>query len=82
MFKRASWTLVTVLIVVGMLLAACGPQATPAPTERPAEPTEPPAEEPTEVPEEEPEAGIDCMGAQEGDEITLLYQWSGVEEEN
>jgi alpha-glucoside transport system substrate-binding protein len=65
-----------------MLLAACGPQATPAPTEKPAEPTKPPAEEPTEVPEEEPEAGIDCMGAQEGDEITLLYQWSGVEEEN
>jgi alpha-glucoside transport system substrate-binding protein len=63
-----------------MLLVACGPQATPAPTEEPAEPTEPPAEEPTEVPEEEPEAGIDCMGAQAGDEVTLLYQWSGVEE--
>ncbi|MGD2178734.1 MAG: ABC transporter substrate-binding protein, partial [Anaerolineae bacterium] len=33
------------------------------------------------LPEEEPEAGIDCMGAAEGDEVTLLYQWSGVEEE-
>jgi alpha-glucoside transport system substrate-binding protein len=61
-----------------MLLAACGPPATPEPTE---EPTEPPVEEPTEVPEEEPEVEIDCMGAEEGDEVTLLYQWSGVEEE-
>jgi len=26
--------------------------------------------------------GIDCMGAKSGDEITMLYQWSGVEEEN
>jgi alpha-glucoside transport system substrate-binding protein len=24
---------------------------------------------------------IDCMGAQEGDEVTMFYQWSGVEEE-
>lgn len=34
--------------------------------------------------EEEPvaETGIDCMGAESGDEITMLYQWSGVEEEN
>jgi len=33
------------------------------------------------LPEEEAPAEIDCMGAQEGDKITLLYQWSGVEEE-
>jgi hypothetical protein len=25
---------------------------------------------------------IDCMGAQPGDELTMMYQWSGVEEEN
>ncbi|MGD2177221.1 MAG: hypothetical protein PVG71_05300, partial [Anaerolineae bacterium] len=81
MLKRASWILISVLVVMGMLLVACAPQPTPAPTEKPAEPTEPPAEEPTEVPEEEPEVGIDCMGAAEGDEVTLLYQWSGVEEE-
>src|SRR5574338_96289 len=24
--------------------------------------------------------GIDCMGAKSGDEISMLYQWSGVEE--
>ncbi len=28
------------------------------------------------------DSGIDCMGAQSGDEISMLYQWSGVEEEN
>ncbi len=32
--------------------------------------------------EEEEEAAIDCMGAQEGDTVSMLYQWSGVEEEN
>lgn len=25
---------------------------------------------------------VDCMGAQPGDEISMLYQWSGTEEEN
>jgi alpha-glucoside transport system substrate-binding protein len=39
----------------------------------------PQAEEPTG---EEADTSIDCMGAKEGDEITMLYQWSGVEEEN
>jgi len=58
------------------MLAACAP-STPAPTEVPA--TEPP-EAPTEAAPEAP--AIDCMGAQAGDEITMLYQWSGVEEEN
>jgi alpha-glucoside transport system substrate-binding protein len=53
------------------------------PTEEPMEePTEEPMEEPTEEPMEEPMAEIDCMGAQPGDEVSLLYQWSGVEEEN
>lgn len=27
-----------------------------------------------------PTGGIDCMGAKSGDEISMLYQWSGVEE--
>jgi alpha-glucoside transport system substrate-binding protein len=26
--------------------------------------------------------GIDCMGAKSGDEVSMLYQWSGVEETN
>jgi alpha-glucoside transport system substrate-binding protein len=69
------------------------PADTPAPppdTPAPAEPTEPPAEpmetptEPMETPTEpmEPTGGIDCMGAQQGDTVSMLYQWSGVEEEN
>ena len=57
--------------------------ATEAPaTEMPA--TEMPATEaPTEAPATEaPVAGeIDCMGAQQGDEISMLYQWAGAEEE-
>ena len=52
-------------------------------TEEPMEePTEEPTEEPMEEPTEEPMAAIDCMGAQPGDTISMLYQWSGVEEEN
>jgi len=78
MFKRVWWILLSVLVVGSMLLAACA-QPTPAPTEEPKpEPTE---VVPTEAPEEAA-AGIDCMGAQAGDEVTLLYQWSGTEEEN
>jgi alpha-glucoside transport system substrate-binding protein len=77
MFRRVWWILLSALIVGSMLLAACGPKATPAPTEAP-EPTEAPSEEEPSAP---PAGGIDCMGAQAGDEVTLLYQWSGAEEE-
>jgi alpha-glucoside transport system substrate-binding protein len=97
-----------VLMVLAMVLSACGGQATtqaPAPTQPPAAaatqppaPTQAPAmtEAPTEAPAmteapteamaattEAPAAGgaIDCMGAQSGDTISMLYQWSGVEEE-
>ena len=86
--------LVTVFALLSLLVTACGgatqtpaatqpPPATEAPaTEAPA--TEMPATEmpATEMPATEaPAAGaIDCMGAQKGDEISMLYQWSGVEE--
>jgi len=85
--------IITILALASLLLAACGgatqtpvatqPPATEAPaTEMPA--TEAPATEApaTEAPATEaPAAGaIDCMGAQSGDEISMLYQWSGVEE--
>lgn len=54
-------------------------EATEAPTE---EPTMEPTMEATEEATMEPVAGeIDCMGAQPGDEISMLYQWAGVEEE-
>jgi alpha-glucoside transport system substrate-binding protein len=84
------------LMVVTMLLAACGPQETEAPpatqeptdvmTEAPTEamteaPTEAMTEAPTEAMTEAPVAGeIDCAGAQQGDEISMLYQWAGAEE--
>jgi alpha-glucoside transport system substrate-binding protein len=43
--------------------------------------TEEPTEAPTEAMTEEPVAGeIDCAGAAEGDEISMLYQWAGTEE--
>jgi alpha-glucoside transport system substrate-binding protein len=59
--------------------AAEEPAAEEPAAEEPAE-EEPVEEEPVA---EEPMAGeIDCMGAAEGDEVSLLYQWSGVEEEN
>lgn len=43
------WTLVAVLSVVAVLLAACGPKQTPTPTQPPAQPTKPPAQ-PTQPP--------------------------------
>jgi alpha-glucoside transport system substrate-binding protein len=76
---------IALLAVFSLLIAACAPAATPttAPaTEPPAQATEPPAEATEPAATEPPAAGdIDCMGAQPGDTITMLYQWSGVEEE-
>ena len=85
------------LVVLTLVLTACGggqqteAPATEAPTEvmteAPTEvmteaPTEAPTEAMTEAPTEAPVAGeIDCKGAQSGDEISMLYQWAGVEEE-
>jgi len=71
------------VLLASLVLAACGPSATPTEvmTEPPATeaPTEPAATAaPTEAVAESPEM---CMGAQPGDEISMLYQWSGVEEE-
>lgn len=78
------------LMLAALFLAACGPAETAAPTEvmteAPTEvmteaPTEAATEAPTEAATEAPTGGeIDCKGAQAGDEITMLYQWSGVEE--
>ena len=81
--KSLLWSLASLMVLVSMILSACGSPATqtPAATEAPAMTeapvvTEAPA---TESPvAESPEM---CMGAQPGDEISMLYQWSGVEEE-
>ena len=76
------------LVLVTLLLAACGPKPTQAPTQAATEaPTQAATEAPTaaatEAPTQAPVAGaIDCMGAQKGDEVSMLYQWSGVEETN
>jgi alpha-glucoside transport system substrate-binding protein len=52
---------------------------TEAPTEAP---TEAMTEAPTEAPTQAPVSGdIDCKGAQQGDEISMIYQWADVEEE-
>jgi len=67
--KKTLWQLLGLLVVSAMFLAACGPKATemPAMTDMPAM-TEAPA------------SAIDCMGAKQGDTISMLYQWSGTEE--
>jgi alpha-glucoside transport system substrate-binding protein len=81
MAKRMMW-LISLTVIVSMTVVACGP--TPAaPTEAPP-PTEAPTAVPTEAPTEAPPApavGIDCMGAASGDEVSVIYQWSGAEEE-
>ena len=77
--------LLVMLLVISMVVTACGAKPTPVPTPVPApttapvtQPTQPPAVQPTKA----PAAGIDCMGAKAGDQISMLYQWSGAEEEN
>ena len=61
---RRAGLLVNSLIVLALLLAACGgvpPAAAPVPTPAPAaEPTKSPAVEPTKAPTAEPVAGLDC----------------------
>jgi peptide/nickel transport system substrate-binding protein len=60
MKTKKFFTLLAVLVMASMILAACAPAATEAPTEEavateaPPEPTEAPMEEPTEAPMEEP----------------------------
>jgi alpha-glucoside transport system substrate-binding protein len=71
------------LIVLAFALAACGPAAAPAPTEAMPAATEamPAATEAMPAATEAmPAAAIDCAGAQSGDELSMLYQWSGEEE--
>jgi alpha-glucoside transport system substrate-binding protein len=61
------------------------PAMTEAPTQAPAM-TEAPTQAPTEAATAAPTqpamsmANIDCMGAQSGDQVTVVYQWTGSEE--
>lgn len=77
---KKRFLLITSIAVVSMLIAACQPVAVEEPAVMEEQPAveEPVVEEPVM---EEPVEAIDCMDAQPGDELTLLYQWSGAEEE-
>lgn len=81
--------LLGLLMLTSLLLAGCGgqasPTAMPAPTQAPAATAMPPATQApaaTTAATQASAGGIDCMGAKSGDTISLLYQWSGTEEEN
>lgn len=58
-----SFKVLIVLMLASLVLAACGPGATP---------TEEPMAETPEM----------CKGAKQGDTLTVMYQWSGAEEES
>ena len=73
--------LLLAVLVLSLGLAGCPSKETPAPTAT-LVPEATKAPEPTEAPAEAPAAAeIDCMGAASGDKVTMLYQWSGIEEE-
>lgn len=74
--------LLTLVALLAILLAACGTTPTQAPATQAPVATTAPTEAPTEAATEPPADAIDCMGAASGDEISMIYQWSGVEEEN
>jgi len=73
--NRKLFAMFSILLIGAFALTACGGGATEAPV-----PTEAPA---TGAPATEaPAAGADmCMGAESGDTISMMYQWSGAEEE-
>jgi alpha-glucoside transport system substrate-binding protein len=78
-----TYKILTALVMVAMLVTACA-TATTAPATT-TEPTMPPATAvpataaPTAAPTEAMPM-IDCMGAKSGDQVTVMYQWSGDEE--
>ncbi len=68
------YSILAVLLVISLFIAACDQAETPteAPTEPPAEPTSPPVEEPTSVPATEPPEEEACLiiGALHGGPVT------------
>ena len=74
MKKISNYAFMAVLLVIFLLVAACGQAATPteAPTEVPVEPTAPPVEEPTSEPTAEPPEEGPCLiiGALHGGPVT------------
>ncbi len=76
-------------LLAALFLAACAPATptaapatqAPAPTQAPA--TQAPATQApaTAAPTQAPASNIDCKGAKSGDTLTIVYQWSGNEEQ-
>jgi len=64
--KKTMLKMLGLMVVAAMFLAACAPAATEAPPATDAPPVV--------------TSGIDCKGANSGDEISMLYQWAGAEE--
>ena len=76
--------LLALVMLASLFLTACGSQATPAPTTAAPATSAPATTAPaTSAPATNPPAagGIDCAGAQSGDTVSMLYQWSGTEEQ-
>jgi alpha-glucoside transport system substrate-binding protein len=78
--KAKLFQVFTALMLVSLIVSACGPAATPAPTSPPTSPAETMAPVETTQPAAEMPA-IDCMGVQQGDTLSVMYQWTGAEEE-
>jgi len=77
--NKRYWQLSSGLAIVALLVAGCAPGAAATATSAP-QPTAVPATKAPE-PTAAPASDIDCMGAASGDTISMLYQWSGAEEE-
>ncbi len=77
--------IIGLFVLAIILLTACGPQPIQAATTAIQSPAaKASTQAATQAPiTAAPTAGaIDCMGAKSGDTISMLYQWSGVEESN
>ena len=84
---RKIWHMLGLLAILALVLTACTSQPAEEPMEEaPVEEApveEAPVEEPMEEePVEEAPAEINCDGVTAGDQITVMYQWSGAEEES
>ncbi len=72
------------LVLASMILAACAtptPAPTEAPTPAPVATEAPTAVPPTQGPTATAAPTVDCKGAQSGDTLSVVYQWSGNEEQ-
>ena len=64
--SKKLWSLIAVLLVLSMLVAACAPAAAPAPTQAPARPAQPAQPEPTQAPAAPATGGFQIPEIQEG----------------